>query len=93
MKGLRMSCDVDEVMEGLENELCYRFFSLSSVEERKLPETFVLCLGTIPSEIARQENSFLVLRRIVLTLVTLHVQDYLRGLIKIVDNDPRQCTR
>ena len=45
---------------------------------------------TMPSERARQENDFLVLRRIVLTLVTLHVQEDLRCLMK---NDPRQRTR
>ena len=39
------------------------------------PETFAPCMGTMPSESARQENSFLVLKRIVLTLVTLHVQE------------------
>ena len=31
-----------------------------------------------------QENGFLVLRRIVLTLVTLHVEEDFRGLTKIV---------
>ena len=41
-------------------------------------------MGTMPSERVRQENIFLVLRRIVLTLVTLHVQEDLRGLMKIV---------
>ena len=53
------------------------FFSLSSVERRKQrrrSETFAPCMGTMPSERARQESSFIVLRRIVLTLVTLHVQ-------------------
>ena len=39
---------------------------------------------TMPSERTRQENGFLVLRRIVLLLVTLHVQEDLRGLMKIV---------
>ena len=51
------------------------FFSLTSIEERKQrrrPETFAPCMGTMPSERARQENGFLVLRRIVLTLVTPH---------------------
>ena len=33
---------------------------------------------------ARQENGILVLRRIVLTLVTLHLQKVLRGFMKIV---------
>ena len=48
--------------------------------------------GTMPSERTRQENGFLVLRRIVLTLVTLHVQedDHLNTFIH---NDPCQCTR
>ena len=35
-------------------------------------------------ERARQENGFLVSRRIILTLVTLHVQEDLRALMKIV---------
>ena len=51
------------------------FFSLSSIEGRKQwrrPETFALCMGTMPSERGQQENGFLVLRRIVLTLVMLH---------------------
>ena len=54
-------------------------------------------MGTMPSERGRQENGFLVLRRIVLTLVTLHVQEDLRGFDKERLNtsfqiDPRQCT-
>ena len=63
------------------------FFSLSSVEGRKQrtrPETFAPCIGTMSSERARQENGFLVSRRIVLTLMTLHVQEDFLGLIKIV---------
>ena len=59
------------------------FFSLSSIEgrkQRRRPETFSPCMGTMPSERARQEN-LLVLSRIVLTLVTLHVQEDLRGLM------------
>ena len=62
------------------------FFSLSSIEGRKQqrqPETFAPCMGTMPSERAREENDFLVLRRIVLTLVTLHVHEDIRGLMKI----------
>ena len=58
------------------------FFSLSSIEGRKQqrrPETFAPCMGTIPSERARQENSFLVSKRIVLTLVTLHVHEEFRS--------------
>ena len=42
-------------------------FSLSSVERRKQrrqPQTFAPCMGTMPSEIAWLENGFLVLRRI-----------------------------
>ena len=61
------------------------FFSLSSIEGRKQqrqPETFAYCMGSVSSERARQENGFLVLRRIVLTFVTLHVQEDLRGLMK-----------
>ena len=52
--------------------------------------------GTMPSERALQENGFLVLRRIVLTLVTLHSgrrlgfdEDHLNTLIH---NDPHRCT-
>ena len=41
-------------------------------------------METIPSERARRENSFLVLKRIVLTLVTLQVQKDLPGLMNIV---------
>ena len=41
-----------------------------------------------------KKNGFLVLRRIVLTLVTLHVQGKLRCFMNIlINNDPRQCTR
>ena len=40
--------------------------------------------GEMPSERARHENDFLVLRRIVLTLVTFHVQEDPRDLMKIV---------
>ena len=47
------------------------------------PETFASCMGTMPLERAQQEYAFLV-RRIVLTLVTLHVQEDLRVLMKIV---------
>ena len=46
-------------------------FCLSSKEvrkQRKRPETFAPRMGTMPSERARQENGFLVQRRIVLTL-------------------------
>ncbi|KAJ4440470.1 hypothetical protein ANN_08611 [Periplaneta americana] len=50
------------------------FLFLSSVEGRKQrngAETFAPRMGTMLSERARQENGFLVLRRVVLTLVTL----------------------
>ena len=57
------------------------FFSSSAIEERKRPETFALYMGTMPSKRARQENGFLVLKRAVLTLVTLHVQEEFRGLM------------
>ena len=55
-------------------------------------------MWTMPSERARQENCFLVLSRIVLTLVTLYMQEDLRDFMKIVENtlnhsDPRQCIR
>ena len=55
------------------------FFTLSSIEG---PETFAPCMGTIPLERAQQEHAFLVLRRIILTLVTLHVQEDFWGLIR-----------
>ena len=61
--------------------------SLSSIEgrkQRRRPETFAPCMGTIPPERARHENRFLVLKMIVLTLVTLRVQEDLQGLMKIV---------
>ena len=61
-------------------------FLLSSIEERKQrrqQEILAPCMGKMPSERARQENGFLVLRRIFLTLVTLHIQEDLRGLMKI----------
>ena len=61
------------------------FFSLSSIKGRKLRrrrETFAPCMGTIPSERAQKENGFLILRRIVLTLATLQVQEDLRDLMK-----------
>ena len=48
------------------------------------PETFALCMGTTPSERARQENGFLILRRIILTLVTLHIQEDLQGFMSII---------
>ena len=63
------------------------FFSSNSIEGRKLrrrPETFTPCMRRMPSERARQENSFLVLKRIVSTLMTLHIQEDLRCLMKIV---------
>ena len=53
---------------------------------------------TMPSEGAWQENGFLFLREIALILVTLHVQEDLRSLMKtvlstLIHNNPRQCTR
>ena len=45
---------------------------------------FVTCMGTLLSGRARQENGFVVLRRIVLTLATLHVKENIQGLMKIV---------
>ena len=53
-------------------------------KHQKWSEIFSPCMGTMPSERARQENVFFALRRIVLTLVTLHVQEDLRDLMKIV---------
>ena len=73
------------------------FFSLSTIEgrkQRRRPETFAPFMGTMPSERTRQENGFLVLRRIVLALVTPHVQEDLQGfeedhLNTLIHNDPR----
>ena len=65
----------------------YIFFYLSSIKGRKQqrrPETFAPCMGTMPSERARQENGVLVLMRIVLTLVIPHVQEDIRNLMKIL---------
>ena len=54
------------------------FFSCSGSTERRKkrrrPEAFASCMGTMPSKRARQENDFLVLRRIDLTIMTLHIQ-------------------
>ena len=77
------------------------FFSLSSIEgrkQRRRPETFAPCTGTMPSVKALQEIGFIVLRRIVLTLVILHVQEDLRSfdedcLNTLIQNYARQCTR
>ena len=74
-------------MEKLEHFRHSLFFSLSSIVGRKQqrrPETFAPCMGTMPAERARQQNSFLVLRRIVLTLVTLRVQEDFRDLMKTI---------
>ena len=64
---------------------------------QRRPETFALCMVTMPSERAWQENGSLILRRIVLTRDTSHSgrpsgfdEDRLNTLIH---NDPCQCTR
>ena len=88
-------------MEKLEHFRHRLLFSLNSIEGRKQgrrPETFLPCLETMSSERARQENGFLVLRRIVLTLVTLARSGRPSGfdedrLNTLIHNDPRQCTR
>ena len=86
-------------MEKLEHFLHNPLFEFNrGRKQRRRPETFAPCIGTMPSLRAWQENGSLVLRRIVLTLVTLHAQEDLRGLMKIVlniliHNDSRQCTR
>ena len=55
------------------------------VTARRRPETFASCMGTMQSKKVRQENVFFfVLRRIVLTLVTLHVQEDFLNFMKIV---------
>ena len=60
------------------------FSSIQGRKQRRRQETFAPCIGIMPSERAREENGFLVLRRIFLPLVTLHAQEDLRGLMKIV---------
>ena len=75
------------------------FFPLISIEgrkQRRRAETFALCMWTMPSERAWQQNGFLFWKMIILTLVTLHVQEDFLGLMKIVlntliHNDLRQC--
>ena len=65
--------------------------------QRRRPETFATCMGKMPSKKARQENGFIVLRRIFLALVILHVQERLRfdedSLCTLILNDPCQCIR
>ena len=76
-----MECQ-EEKLEHFRQILLFEVNRGAKAEEA--PETFAPCIGTIPPERARQDNGFLVLRRVVLTLVTLHVQEDLRGLMKIV---------
>ena len=71
-------------MEKLEHFRHILLFEFSGeVKARGRPETFAPSMGTMPLERRRQENGILVLRRIVLTLVTLHIQEDLWGLMKI----------
>ena len=76
-----MECQVEK-LEHFRHILLFEFNRGAKAAEGA--ETFAPYMGTMPSERARQENSFLVLRRIVLTLVTLHIQEDLGGLMKII---------
>ena len=59
-------------MEKLEHFWHVLLFEFSRVPKQlRRPKTFALYMGTMAVKRARQENSFLLLRRIVLTLVTL----------------------
>ena len=61
-------------------------FYLSSVEgrkQRRWPETFSSCMGTIISE-STARKWFSRFKEDFLTLVALHVQEDLQGLMKIV---------
>ena len=60
------------------------FDSIEGRIQRTRPETFAPCMGTMPSERARQENGFLVLMRIISKLVTIHGQEDPKDLMKIV---------
>ena len=84
-----------EKFEHILHILCFEFNREAKAAEA--PETYAPCMGKMPSEKARQENCFLVLRRIFLKLVTLHVQEDQEfdedRLNTLINNDPRQCIR
>ena len=74
------------------------FFSLSSIEgrkQRRQPEIFAPWMGTMPSERAKQENGFLILRKSFDSDTPRSGrpsgfdEDHLHTLIH---NDPYQCT-
>ena len=79
-------------MEKLEHSRRILLFEVN-VGAKAAEEARNICAvyGTMLSERERQENGFLVLSRIVFTLVTLHVQE--DRLNTLMHNDPRQCTR
>ena len=77
----KIECQVEK-LEHFPHILLFEFNREAKALRR--PENFAPCIGTIPSERAWQENGFHVLKRIVLTLVTLHIQEDLRGLMEIV---------
>ena len=72
----KMECQVEK-LEDFRHILIFEF--IERRKQRRRPETFAPCMGTMPSERARQGNGFLVLRRIVLSLVTVNVQENLRS--------------
>ena len=81
MDARKKECQVEK-LEYFRHILFFEFKG-GGRKQRRRPETFAPCMGTMPSVRARQENGFLVLRRIALTLVILHVQEDLQGLMKI----------
>ena len=90
-----MECQVEK-LEHFRHILLFEFNRGAKAAEGA--GTLAPYMGTMPSERPRQENSFLVLRRIVLTLVTFHVQEEPSRfdedcLNTLIHNDPRQCTR
>ena len=76
-----MECQ-EEKLEHFQHILLFEFYRGAKAAEGA--RNFAACMGTMPSERARQENGFLDLRRIVMTIVTLHVQEYLWGLMNVV---------
>ena len=80
----KMEFQVDK-LEHFRHNLLFEF--ISGAKAAEAAGNLCTIMGTMPSVRARQENGFVVLRRIVLTLVTLHVQEDLRGLMKIVQTD------
>ena len=79
---LKMECQVEK-LEHFRHNLVFEFNRGAKAAEAARNICAVYG-ATMSSERARQENGVLVLRRILLTLVTLHVQEDLRVLMKIV---------